>query len=70
VVSGGAPRRALAGAGQHAYVDAERIAKALVEARLAACVIVVPAEEPLLGGQVEATESTLLVKTQTALLSS
>ncbi len=51
--------------------DAERIAKALVEARLAACVNVVPAVKSFYhweGKLEEATESTLLVKTQTALL--
>ena len=51
--------------------DAERIAKALVEARLAACVNVVPAVKSFYhwqGKLEEATESTLLIKTQKALL--
>ena len=51
--------------------DAERIAKALVEARLAACVNVVPAVKSFYhweGKLEESTESTLLIKTQKALL--
>lgn len=51
--------------------DAERIAKALVEARLAACVNVVPAVKSFYrweGKLEDATESTLLIKTQKALL--
>ena len=51
--------------------DAERIARALVEARLAACVNVIPAVKSFYkweGRLEEATESTLLIKTQKALL--
>lgn len=51
--------------------DAERIAKALVEARLAACVNVIPAVKSFYhweGKLEDATESTLLIKTQKALL--
>ncbi|MBL8743651.1 MAG: divalent-cation tolerance protein CutA [Myxococcales bacterium] len=51
--------------------DAERIAKALVEARLCACVNVLPGVKSFYhweGKLEDASESTLLVKTRKALL--